>query len=248
MGTDKSMLFYEGEQLLDKFIRLATAVSDDVLVAGNNAPQIPGARFIPDETKDKGPLSGIQTALANSRHEWVLTLPCDLILLSSDFLSWMKESLKSLSSERAAFVAAERDHFLVGFYHRSILTEVTQLIADNDLRVRQLTANTLSKRLTAPTSLELDLTNFNDVADLEKHGFMKITLLAFGQIEEIIGFARLNWITRVKDIRSLRHELTTFFPTLKKISFSLALNETIVDQSELKMEDTIAILPPFAGG
>ena len=77
---------------------------------------------------------------------------------------------------------------------------------------------------------------------------MGINILAFGQLAEITG----NKVLLVSDVSStdeLNKTLRTMFPELQKATFSMALNRKIVQQNTLlKDEDEVCLLPPFSGG
>jgi molybdopterin converting factor small subunit len=53
----------------------------------------------------------------------------------------------------------------------------------------------------------------------------------------------------VNNTRELNEKLIEIYPALQTIKYSIALNRKIVrENTELKNEDTVAILPPFSGG
>lgn len=77
---------------------------------------------------------------------------------------------------------------------------------------------------------------------------MEIQLLAFGQIAEITGkstwkMVALHYTDEV--IKIIDEE----FPALAKMKYSIAVNKKIIQENTaLKPNDTIALLPPFSGG
>ena len=77
---------------------------------------------------------------------------------------------------------------------------------------------------------------------------MKINLLFFGQAADLTGMAALDF-SGVNNTRELNEKLIEIYPALQTIKYSIALNRKIVrENTELKNEDTVAILPPFSGG
>ena len=77
---------------------------------------------------------------------------------------------------------------------------------------------------------------------------MEINLLAFGQVADITGKAEWN-ISGIKNTDELTQHLAEQFPSLLSIKYSMAVNKKIIQENtELKNEDTVAILPPFSGG
>ena len=77
---------------------------------------------------------------------------------------------------------------------------------------------------------------------------MEINILAFGQVADIIG--KTEWkISGIKNTDELNQQLAEQFPSLLSIKYSMAVNKKIIQENtELKNEDTVAILPPFSGG
>lgn len=249
MGTDKSQLYFHGEKLIDKMLRISREFSDDVFIAGRPCRTITPTTFYEDIETEKGPLSGILTAITHSKHDFVLVLACDMPFISENTLQWLSKEQKLLDNETIAFASVNgNDHYLAGFYHRSLLEDINTALNSDNLRVRQLLNTNVFKTLNVPNELSMGFTNINTPEDLDTFGAMKIKIIAFGQAQEMIGEKELQWITEKTDVSGLREELVSKFPALKSLSFRLALNETLVDNAELNMNDTVAILPPFAGG
>lgn len=248
MGTDKSQLYFRGKKLVDQLIRLTRNYSNDIIVAGPDLNSDSAVRFVQDQEPNKGPLSGIQTALTHCKYDWVLILACDMPLIDSALLNWLADELTSLKTEKVAFASTDKEHYLVGFYHRSLLPEVTQLFTSNDLSVRQLVQGTNYLIWDLPADLQNAVTNINSPKDLGNFGWMKVKILAFGQIQEVIGHSEMEWITEGKTLSDLKMELLNQFPILNQLTFRTAVNESITNEQVLSMNDTIALLPPFAGG
>ncbi|MBK8245483.1 MAG: MoaD/ThiS family protein [Saprospiraceae bacterium] len=77
---------------------------------------------------------------------------------------------------------------------------------------------------------------------------MKINILAFGQIVDIIGTS--SWtISGVDNTDQLELKLTHDFPGLLYTKYAMAVNKKVIHQNTtLSHDDTVAILPPFSGG
>lgn len=77
---------------------------------------------------------------------------------------------------------------------------------------------------------------------------MKISVLVFGQIAEIVNTEKLI-LQNVKDTNGLIEQLKKEYPLLQKLAFSIAVNKKIIQSNTiLNHEDVVAILPPFSGG
>jgi len=77
---------------------------------------------------------------------------------------------------------------------------------------------------------------------------MKIKILVFGQLSEIINTLELE-IIEVVNTDDLNKKLNELYPNLKNIKYSLAVNKKIIQENTiLNNDDIVALLPPFSGG
>ena len=77
---------------------------------------------------------------------------------------------------------------------------------------------------------------------------MNIKVIFFGSIAEVIGRNQIEMDT-VSDVDSLKLKLVKDFPKLSECKFVIAVNKTIVSGNyKFNNADTVALLPPFAGG
>lgn len=78
---------------------------------------------------------------------------------------------------------------------------------------------------------------------------MNVTILFFGMLAEETQTSRLEINTDSVNITGLKTEILNLFPGLRKFSFGIALNETIISgDTKLTPQSRVAFLPPFAGG
>ena len=77
---------------------------------------------------------------------------------------------------------------------------------------------------------------------------MKVNVLLFGQISEIVGEQTIV-MENVDNKEELLKAMLEAHPALGKLSFKIAINSELTE-SNLKLNngDEIALLPPFAGG
>ncbi|MFN3665295.1 MAG: MoaD/ThiS family protein [Sediminibacterium sp.] len=77
---------------------------------------------------------------------------------------------------------------------------------------------------------------------------MKTEILLFGQLVELIGTARISMEGFV-DSASLIAALKEKYPVLNGAKFVVAINQEIIkENSVLKENSIVALLPPFSGG
>ncbi len=79
---------------------------------------------------------------------------------------------------------------------------------------------------------------------------MKLRVKYFGMIAEWTGCSdQTIELKEAANVSVLRDELRKLFSELESISYQVAVNHQIAaNEIELKEQDEIAILPPFAGG
>lgn len=77
---------------------------------------------------------------------------------------------------------------------------------------------------------------------------MKIDVLLFGQISEIVGEQRIV-MENINNKEELIEAMYVTYPALIEMNFKIAINRELTE-SNLKLNDgdEIALLPPFAGG
>jgi len=77
---------------------------------------------------------------------------------------------------------------------------------------------------------------------------MKINILAFGQVAEALKVDSF-FIANIKDTEDLLKYLNLEFPQVKQMEFKIAVNKQIIHgNTNLRNNDTIALLPAFSGG
>ncbi len=86
MGTDKALLAWNGQTLLEHMTGLLHGVCDPVQVVGRDD--------LPDSVPDLGVIGGIATALEHTTTENNLIVAVDLPLLTHRLLKHLKESLE----------------------------------------------------------------------------------------------------------------------------------------------------------
>lgn len=77
---------------------------------------------------------------------------------------------------------------------------------------------------------------------------MEIEIITFGKIASFIAPQKLD-INEATDTNELQCYLEENFPELAMVKYKLAVNKLLVQEnSKLKNNDIVAIMPPFSGG
>jgi len=128
MGTDKSVIKFNGGRLIDVSLDiLIEAGAEQVLIIGGDetvADQSPNVAYLEDLYPNEGPLGGVITALTFSKFEVVAILACDHMYLTADIL------LQCLSGLDGYEISCPKSNgtkqVLCSMWRRSTLPKLTQ--------------------------------------------------------------------------------------------------------------------------
>lgn len=77
---------------------------------------------------------------------------------------------------------------------------------------------------------------------------MKVNVIFFGVLIDLIG-QRMLTIQNTDNITDLKRKLVMRYPSLESYTYRVAVNQQMIeDNQRLFDNDTIAMMPPFAGG
>jgi len=111
MGEDKGSMEIDKKPMIIHVLEALTSQIDEAIIVLNDSERVIkykvliqgnskntdiyynsfdfDIKFVEDEVKNKGPLSGIKTGLKAISSEYALVLPCDSPYISSDFVNYM---------------------------------------------------------------------------------------------------------------------------------------------------------------
>lgn len=156
MGRDKALLELAGQPLVLRTLeRVRPVVAEVALVGAPERYAHLGVPTLADCQPSRGPLGGIVTALAVSRHDWNLVVACDLPYVETRFLEFLLEQATT-SPEADAVIPQTRDNWqpLCAAYHRRCLPVFERVLAEgnpkiarafSEVRVRAITAEELEQ-------------------------------------------------------------------------------------------------------
>lgn len=143
MGQPKPEIVVDDIRLLDRAVAVLQAVADDVLIVGSqdDAPSSTAALsadapiHVQDRRAGLGPLAGIETALAASRHPITIIIAVDHPWVTPAVLRLLAETLESAPDHQAAMLATDRGpQPLVAAYRQTALSTITRLLDDGERR------------------------------------------------------------------------------------------------------------------
>ncbi len=171
-GRDKSLADWNGRPLIEKAATALTATCGHVILLANDPEPYSflGLEHTPDLRPGKGPLAGLEAALAAAT-QWVLLAACDMPCLSVRLLRHLirvKNGFRAVIPE-----GPQGPEPLCAIYHRSMLAEIRAMLDRNDLAIRRLA--TLAGVQTIPAAEVADIdpdplifANVNRPEDLER--------------------------------------------------------------------------------
>lgn len=88
MGRDKNLLLFQGEEMIQRTVKVLRQVVEDVVIASDNGEkyQLSGVREVADRYRERGPMAGIHAGLLAIKNERALVVPGDMPFLHADLL------------------------------------------------------------------------------------------------------------------------------------------------------------------
>ena len=152
-GTDKARHQFDGQPLISQLAEFYKPFAEQIVVVADRVGKYDdlGLTTIADEVTDRGPLSGLNTALHHcTTSAWLLLSACDWVGLQR---SWIDELLSRRDEgEGMQAIAYAGEHWepLLSLYHYSILGFVTRLLARESLSLQGLLDTVDCVRLPLP--------------------------------------------------------------------------------------------------
>ena len=155
MGQDKATLLAGTETFLERAVRVAREVADNVIVVARASQQVPpDVRVVHDPVENLGPLAGIAAGLAASTTDLNIVIACDMPLIKPAVLQRLVESI----GDHDACVAVVDGHasVLCGVYRSRVAPIAKQLLDGGERRVTALVDQIKTKRVDAALLRDID--------------------------------------------------------------------------------------------
>jgi len=140
MGSDKALLSFGGQTLLERALQTAAAVAERIAIVG---PRERYARFgevIEDAYADCGPLAGIHAALGATTTDLNLMLSVDMPLMTASFLGWLLQTAKAAEELIVVPDAMGGPQPLCAVYRRQVCGIAEQALQNGDYKIGKLFA------------------------------------------------------------------------------------------------------------
>lgn len=169
IGGAKGLKLLHGRALIGWVADAVSSQSDEILINANDATDLYmsfGYRVIADQTLNwAGPLAGLQAALRNARHDWVVSVPCDTPFLPGDLIPRLCKAVDMFSTvEASVALVAGRRQPTIALYHRRVLPKLDAYLTAGGRKVNNwLETLQLSE---AVFEDEMTFSNINTLDDL----------------------------------------------------------------------------------
>lgn len=137
MGSDKALLSFGDQTLLQRALKTASAVAADVRIVGSDRYQ-PFGNVIQDIYPGCGPLGGIHAALTATQTDLNLILSVDMPLMSAEFLEWLVRQAESTQHMVVVPHAAGGVQPLCATYRRAAAQAAEQALKAGDYKIDHL--------------------------------------------------------------------------------------------------------------
>jgi len=172
MNTDKGLVLFKDQPLIQYSINVLKEVCDQILISSNtDAYDRFGYQVVPDEIKDIGPVGGIYSCLkASGTHDNII-LSCDTPFISLEFLHYL------LKNNQHALVAVpwfgnDKYEPISAYYHKKFASVLAENIERGNYKIPEIYKNVAVNklRLTQEHGFYSDrlFYNINSLKDIEK--------------------------------------------------------------------------------
>jgi len=167
MGTDKALQIFRKQTFLQHILNALKPINTTIkLVSSKQSHQNLDFDYIVDIAKDKGPVSGIASALKDTKNKWNLILSCDIPLLQTNFIEWLIANHHS-SFDATVCIVEDKKMPLTAIYNKSCLSLFSKHLKTNQLRVMSVIQDLNINYIKVPKDFRAQLTNVNTPEQLK---------------------------------------------------------------------------------
>ncbi len=138
MGTNKSLLTLDGKPVIEHITNELQLVSHTVSVISNTPSSFDFLDFdlYGDRYLNSGPLAGLESAFYHIDADVYICAACDMPFVHKNVYNYLLHSLGEFDAVIPIY--KEKMHPLSGIYTSNVLPEIQQLLANSQLKVREL--------------------------------------------------------------------------------------------------------------
>jgi len=193
MGKDKGSLIINGKAMINHTLDVLDGNINELVIVLNDEKRIAkyqeiidikkysySIKFITDEIKNKGPLSGIMTGLKKIENDYALILPCDSPFISKKFLNFIFNKLNNFNKDALIIyhplndtdnlnIKINNSEPLHSIYSKNNYKLIEELIKKDALDVKSLIKKIECEfvKIDNKNILKKDIKNLNNLEDLK---------------------------------------------------------------------------------
>jgi len=170
MGSDKALLSFGGQTLLERALQTAEAVAERSFIVGPRERYAAFGEVIEDAYAGCGPLAGIHAALTASNTDLNLMLSVDMPLMTASFLSWLLQKAKAAEELIVVPDALGGLQPLCAVYRRQVRGIAEQALQKGDYKIGKVFALVPTRYLSEQeiTASGFSITIFSNVNTREE--------------------------------------------------------------------------------
>jgi len=137
MGTNKALMIYDGERLIDRAIGILKPIAQEVILISNlriDGIDIPQSV---DTIKEIGPLGGLFTGLSKITNEYAFVIPCDVPLINTSVYQMLTKHIQGFDAVVPQLPDGSIEP-LIAIYSKPILSEIKQQIELKNYKLTDL--------------------------------------------------------------------------------------------------------------
>ena len=136
MGTEKGLVKINGKSFIELIVNVVSDFSKNIFLVTDNKKYLSlGYPIVGDLYKNKGPVSGIFSALNHSETDQNLILSCDVPFINFKILDTIIQQHYLFNKKITIAKDSSNIHPLIGMYHQSIKSVFNKSILDGNLKL-----------------------------------------------------------------------------------------------------------------
>jgi phospholipid/cholesterol/gamma-HCH transport system ATP-binding protein len=140
MGSDKALLSFRGQTLLERTLQTAATVAERTVIVAPKQRYAIFGEVVEDVYPNCGPLGGIHAALSETSTDLNLILSVDMPVMTAAFLAWLLQQAKKSEQWIAVPDALGGLQPLCAVYRRNVRGPVEQALKSGDYKISHLFA------------------------------------------------------------------------------------------------------------
>lgn len=147
MGSDKALLSFGEQNLLQRALLTAAGVAEKNFIVGPRERYAAFGEVVEDVYPGCGPLSGIHAALRATSTDLNLILSVDMPLMSTKFLVWLADQARATDALVVVPDAMGGLQPLCAVYRRKVSAPAEQVLQTGDYKIGNLFARVPTRKI-----------------------------------------------------------------------------------------------------